>query len=166
MDMARACLRDDSGFGVCLIAQGQEVGTPALPHAVGTVARIADWDMADLGVLQVTVRGGQRFRILAQSADRHGLIHAAVQWVAPEPACAVGEPQQRLLPLLRALVADLGSARMPEPHDYEDAVWVGYRLAETLPIPLAARQQLLELADTAGRLEILLRYLAQFGLSG
>jgi Lon protease-like protein len=85
MAMAKDCLREDSPFGVCLIAQGTEVGVPALPHAVGTSARIAEWDMPQLGVLQVASRGGRRFRILSQQADSQGLIRAQVQWLAEEP---------------------------------------------------------------------------------
>ena len=33
MDMAKACLKDGSPFGVCLILEGGEVGTPATPAA-------------------------------------------------------------------------------------------------------------------------------------
>ena len=45
MDMVTRCMREQSGFGVCLIAAGQEVGEAAVPHPVGTEARIEHWDM-------------------------------------------------------------------------------------------------------------------------
>jgi Lon protease-like protein len=32
MDMAKECLREKRPFGVCLIREGEEVGTPAVPH--------------------------------------------------------------------------------------------------------------------------------------
>ena len=32
MDMAKACLKDGSPFGVCLIREGEEVGAPAVPR--------------------------------------------------------------------------------------------------------------------------------------
>ena len=35
MDMAKACLKEASHFGVCLIREGQEVGAPAVPEEVG-----------------------------------------------------------------------------------------------------------------------------------
>src|SRR3954470_11255789 len=63
MDMAKACLKDSSPFCVCLIVDGKEVGEPATPADVGTLARIATWDMPQLGVLQVVAVGSQRFRI-------------------------------------------------------------------------------------------------------
>jgi hypothetical protein len=52
-----------------------------------------------------------------------------------------------------------------EPHEFDNAVWVGYRLAEILPVPLGAKQKLLELDDSVARLEILQQFLEQRGLS-
>ena len=42
--------------------------------------------------------------------------------------------------------------------------WVGYRLAEILPIPTEARLRLLELDDTISRLEIIHAFLKQHKL--
>jgi Lon protease-like protein len=164
MAMAKDCLREDSPFGVCLIAQGNEVGAPALTHAVGTSARITDWDMPQLGVLQVASRGGRRFRILSRQADAQGLIRAQVQWLAEEPKQPLPAERAGLLPLLRTIAEEAGEARIPQPHVFDDAVWVGYRFAEVLPIPLAARQKLLELDDSLIRLEIIQTYLQQKGV--
>jgi uncharacterized protein len=164
MDMARECMRDDTPFGVCLIAEGAEVGVPAVPHSVGTTARIAQWDMKDLGVLQVIVRGGQRFRILSHHRDRQGLVRAKVEWLAQESPSAVPPALDKLVTLLQAMVDEVGTDRVPEPHNFDDAVWVGHRYAELLPIPLIARQKLLELDDALSRLEIVFQYLGQHGL--
>ena len=38
MDMTRECLKAEQPFGVCLIKDGKEVGTPANPEPVGTLA--------------------------------------------------------------------------------------------------------------------------------
>jgi Lon protease-like protein len=64
MEMAKACLRDGTPFGVCLIRDGAEVGAAATPMEVGTLAKIESWDMPQLGVLQVSALGERRFRIL------------------------------------------------------------------------------------------------------
>lgn len=165
MSMAAECLREDKPFGVCLIAQGREVGQPAQPHAVGALARIVDWDMQQLGVLHVTTRGASRFRIVDSALDREGLRRARVEAIADEPPQPVPEAQQSLLTLLREIVAEVGAERIPEPHDYANAVWTGYRYCEVLPIPLAARQKLLELDDTISRLEIIQQFLQQRGLA-
>ena len=51
LDMAARCMRANAPFGVCLIREGGEVGEPALPHDIGAMARIVDWDMAQPGLL-------------------------------------------------------------------------------------------------------------------
>lgn len=45
LEMAKACLRDGTPFGVCRIREGVEVGAPATPDSVGCLARIVHWDM-------------------------------------------------------------------------------------------------------------------------
>jgi hypothetical protein len=161
MDMAKACIAEDAPFGVCLIAQGSEVGAPAEPHPVGTLARIARWDMEQLGVLQVVVHGGERFRIQRHWAEPSGLLRAEVELLAEPPPHLLPDEADVLVPLLRAVVADLGAAGPPEPHRYDDAGWVANRYCEVLPIPNQARQMLLELGDPLSALTIIRQYLAQ-----
>ena len=38
LDLIRDCTRSSSGFGVCLILEGSEVGAPAVPAALGCEA--------------------------------------------------------------------------------------------------------------------------------
>ncbi len=46
-----------------------------------------------------------------------------------------------------------------------DAAWVGYRLAEVLPLEAAAKQELLEMEDAPARFQRLRRFLAEQGLA-
>ena len=82
--MVQMCLDGDSMFGVVLIKSGSEVGEPAEPHSVGTVARIEDVNRADDGRMLLRVKGVERFairRITQQlpyiEADVHMLDDAA-----------------------------------------------------------------------------------------
>jgi hypothetical protein len=84
MDMAKACLREGAPFGVCLIREGREVGAPATPFDVGTLATIEAWDMQQLGMLQIVARGGQRFRILERRVQPDGLLRASVEILADD----------------------------------------------------------------------------------
>ena len=61
--MVKVCLEGDSMFGVVLIKSGSEVGEPAEPHRVGTVARIEDVKRMDDGRMLLAVRGVERFAI-------------------------------------------------------------------------------------------------------
>lgn len=161
LDMAAECLRRKTPFGVCLIASGKEVGEPATPHAVGTLAHILDADMAQLGILVVKVQGGRRFRIVQHAAQPDGLLRATVELVDESGGREIPPTLTGLLPLLKTIVSDVGPDRMPEPHAFDDAAWVGYRLAEILPVQSLAKQRLLELDDPVSRLEIIHTYLAQ-----
>jgi len=164
MDMAKVCIRDGLPFGVCLIDKGGEVGAPAQPFSVGTLARIAGWDMPRLGVLDVATRGETRFRIRHRRVEASGLQRGDLETLAEPLLQPVPEQYARLVPLLRVIVADLGAAAPPEPHRFFDATWVGYRYSEVLPIPNAARQKLLELDDSVARLEIIYRFLERKNL--
>jgi len=158
------CFKRESTFGICLIAEGAETGAPAQPHKVGTQARIVAWDMIQPGILNITVRGEARFRILSSEADRAGLLQARVEPIAAEAEMPVPAALATLVPLLEAMVADAGAERLPPPHRFDDAAWVGYRFSELLPIPAIARQKLLELEDPASRLEIVFKFLSQRNL--
>lgn len=164
LDMIGACMKANSSFGVCLIQEGEEVGTPAVPHRFGTEARIVDWDMSEPGILGLSVRGGRRFRLLEELVSSDGLITGIVQWVEEPPPEPVSAEHELILPLLRMILADAGKTRIPLPHALNDAAWVGYRYAELLPIPALARQRLLELEDSDLRLAIIEEFLQQRGL--
>ena len=165
LDMAAVCMKNGTPFGVCLIASGKEVvekaGQKAVPHKVGTLAHIASGDMPQLGILMLEVRGGRRFRIVSQDTRPDGLLCATVDLLDEPVRQAVPQAQQGLLPLLQKVAGDLGPEKMPEPHAFDDAAWVGYRLTEVVPVQALAKQKLLELEDPLSRLEILHTYLAQ-----
>jgi hypothetical protein len=167
MDMTRECLKHDQPFGVCLIREGAEVGTPAKPEGVGCLAYITHWDMQQLGLLQLRTRGGRRFRVLDSSVAGQGLLRARVELLPDETDADVPALFTALTDLLRLVVADKKSeAVFAEPHAFGSASWVGYRLSEILPVPLPAKQKLLELDGALTRLEILYRFLEQRGLVG
>lgn len=165
LDMAAACMKDGTPFGVCLIASGKDVwqkeAQKAVPHPVGTLAHIVSGDMPQLGILMLEVRGGRRFRIATQQTRSDGLLCATVDLLDEPARQDVPPAQQGLLPLLQKVAGDLGPEKMPEPHAFDDAAWVGYRLTEVMPVQPLAKQKLLELEDPLSRLEILHTYLAQ-----
>jgi len=164
--MAAACMKKQTPFGVCLIDSGKEVGETAKPHPVGTLARIGDWEMEQLGILQITALGGRRFRIIDSHIGPGNLLAGTVELLPEIPTVPLPQERERLLPLLQRIVSDLGPERIPHPHRYDDAEWVGYRITEVLPIQNLAKQKLLELDDPLVRLEILEKYLSQRKLIG
>lgn len=165
MDMTRDCMKRGEPFGVCLIREGSEVGAPAVPEATGCLAKILEGDMQQQGILNIKTRGGQRFRILERHTGAQGLISAKIELIPAEKSVAVPEEFASCARLLEMVVADQGKPVFAEPHAFDDASWVGYRLAEILPVPLIAKQKLLELTDSLARLSILQRFLESRGLA-
>jgi len=152
MDMAKQCLKDGTAFGVCAIREGAEVGAPAVPAELGTTARIAQWDMPQLGLLEIVALGESRFRILERRVEKSGLQRARVELLDPEADAPIPQSCAACVRLLERLIE--GHAGLLEPpHRLDSASWVSARLAELLPLPLAAKQELLEIADAAARLE-------------
>lgn len=166
LDMAAQCMKAGTPFGISLIANGNEVGAAAEPHPVGTLASIGSWEMEQLGILMITALGGRRFRILETRVGAGNLLEGTVELIAESGPTPLPPERERLLPLLRRVVNDLGNERMPEPHRFDEAEWVGYRITEVLPIQNLAKQKLLELEDPVARLEVLERYLDQRKLLG
>ncbi len=169
LDMVKECLRTNTPFGVCLLAQGAEVATPAggaaVPHPVGTLATIADWDMPQLGILEIVAHGGRRFRIRTHRTLPNQLAVAEVDLLPDPPVTPIPGDYARLVPMLRALLAAL-EAPPPQPHRFYDAAWVADRWAEMLPLPLARRQEILELDDGVARLDAIYRFLEEDGGNG
>ena len=161
LDMAAACMKENKPFGICLIDQGKETGNAASPHQVGTLAEITNWEMEQLGILQITARGLKRFRILEQESGANQSLSAKVEVIPNNGPLPLPTERQRLLPLLHRIIRDIGSERIPEPHALDEAEWVSYRITEVLPIQNLAKQKLLELEDPIARLEILEKFLEQ-----
>lgn len=165
MDMTKRCLQDQSQFGVCLIKEGAEVAAPAVPYSVGTLARIDNWDMPQLGVLNIRAIGVQRFQILDYETQADGLLVAQAIKLPLEPASPLPPEHAPCAAVLQHILAHVGATKFEPPFAFDDGMWVGYRLAEILPIKSSAKQSMLEMNDTLVRLDVLHKFLAQQGLS-
>ena len=155
MDMIKDCLRHETEFGVCMISEGNELGAAPSIHPIGCLARIREWDMPELGILQILVVGGERFRVCERRVTPQGLIMAGIALLEPELPSPVPEEFESLVRLLRAIVENADERYFPRPLRYDDAVWVSFRLAEVLPLPLGRKQQALALEDPLERLALL-----------
>ncbi len=150
VDMTKTCLRDDSAFGVCLIREGQEVGTPASFHATGCLARIDQWDMPHPNLLTLISKCGERFRVTASRVEPNGLILGQIETLpaTPDPDAMDAACRE----VLRQAIERAGSDHVPGRVQLDDPAWVSYRLAEILSISTQEKQQLLELDSDHDRL--------------
>ena len=167
IDMTKACMRDGRPFGVVMITSGDEVATRgATPSFAnfGTLATITDWDMPELGILHVATEGLTRFQVREHRVQRDQLVVADVVDIPNEPRVPLPDDAQPLARLLELVAARVGQQNFPSAHDYGDASWVGYRLAECLPLPLTIKQSMLEINDAGVRLSVLRKFLQQQGV--
>ena len=145
----------DGCFGITLIRRGLEVGGPAEPFEVGTVARVVEAERQADGRLKLLVRGEQRFRLRAVRFHRDGYLVGDAELLVERPE----DPKQ--LAALAAAVRDLyldylrGLAEVV-PFDGkflpEDPGALAHWVAATLPIDPLEKQRLLELDWASQRL--------------
>lgn len=175
VDMVRECMKREVGFGVVLIKSGSEVGAAAEPETVGCLATIARWDMEKLGLLLLHTEGGQRFRILQTRELPDHRLEARVAMIAADKAVHVSTMHVRCAKALKLVIDNLNTKGQAEqgiefvspfgtPLQFDDAGWVANRWCEILPIPLKARQKLLELDDAQSRLAVVDQYLQQHNI--
>ncbi len=153
LDMVSRCLRDESGFGVALIREGDEVGQAAEVYDVGTLGEISYWEQRKDGLLGITVTGKQRFRILESTVEPNQLRVAEVELLPNPEVVALPEKYQHLVRLLERMLGELGHPYITLETDFSNAEWVGARLTELLPLELEQKQRLLQEEAALQRLE-------------
>ncbi len=152
--MVRYCMRERCPFGVLLIRAGTEVGTGGTGEtsAIGTTARIIDFDALPDGLLGITCIGERKFTVAKHWQQDDGLHVGDVEFAAPEEPTDLPLEYDHLGELLRKVLPELGELYAAVSKQFSDASWVGYRLAEILPIALSEKQYCLELDDPVARL--------------
>jgi uncharacterized protein len=163
------CQRHQQPLGILCLKRGwsgsphgerielEEVGTLALVRSVETVAP---------DQIKAHCVGGQRFRYHRVARNAQSLWQAHdVQTLADDPVLKPRECFKDAMIALARTVAGL-DIRHPgqfptEDRRFTELGWVANRWSELLPIPLAARQELMALTDPVSRLEIINTFLRQ-----
>jgi len=155
-DMVRRCMRTQEPFGVVMIQEGDEAGVVATTATVGCTARIVDFHTLHDGLLGISCVGERKFRVLRVWRADDGLNMGEVAWLPVEPELPVPAECERLASTLRRALEELAEHYENVARKFDDAAWIGARIAELLPIELADKQALLELDDPIERLRSLL----------
>ena len=163
LDLVRDCARTGGAFGVCLILHGREAGEAAVPAAIGTLAHIVDFYTEPDGLLGICVTGGRRFHVHSSRVRDNGLAHGEIDLLPEDAAVSIPPQYQLLATILERLLEKTKHEHGKAPREnFDDAAWVGYRLAEALPFDNRERQHLLQLGDPLERLGQLMNYLPRF----
>ncbi len=152
LDMISQCMRNDLGFGICLIKDGSEVGNAPQIYDMGTLVDISYFQQLKDGCLGITARGERRFRILSCETQADQLMTAEVELIPRLERHPLPDEYQDLVAMLSDILNELGHPFTNLPKHYDNATWVSARLAELLPIGLKEKQLMLEMNDPIQRL--------------
>ena len=162
--MVQDCLDTDSKFGIVLIKEGQEVGGNAVPHKVGTLARITKIRKLPQNRLYLTAVGETRFNIIELIQDK-AYLEGLVEIHNPPPAedieeQSLKEARTAAFRHLKAIVSMNGGwvkkAQTPLPTDRDQ---LSFFLAQLIQGSNKVRQTILEEASIKKRIEIALFHL-------
>lgn len=172
LDLAATCLRERRPFGVVALRKGHEVrqgDDTTVLEEIGVVAELLEVDSAQPGILHLRCRGTQRFRIVSTRQQPDGLWVGMVEMLPDDEVLAPVETMHETVRGLANAIASLkgkGVEPFEEPYRFDSAGWVANRWCEILPIPLAAKQKLMELPDARVRLGLVDEYLRGKGVVG
>lgn len=155
--MLEEVLRGPRFFGTALIAEGREVGGPAVPHPVGVEVMIARAWPAEAGSWRVIGIGRHRFRILGPvSQEPYPSVeadYAGLKETDDAPAELVGRVRELFSEQLR-LLAQLVTPMAATMEIPAQASRLSYMVAAHLGVDLTVRQRLLEIVTARERLQI------------
>ncbi len=152
LDMVSECLRLDSGFGICLIREGEEAGEAAEFFPMGTYVKVIDWDRMDDGLLGITVKGEQRFKVIQYDVQKNNLCLGDIVWLDEDDEL-LPDSYQSFSDLLKEIGNRYELPFVTESERFEEGNWVSDRLAELLPFELSAKQELLEMDNALNRFD-------------
>ena len=143
----------DSCFGVVLIKEGKEVGAPATPYEVGTVAQVIKREGTPDGRIILLAEGQERFRSLNIVQQRPYLI-ARVEFLSfEEPSISQSAMQVREKYIDYArLLAGMSNEWMKEVKVPDEATELSYLVAHSLDVNPLVKQGLLEMLSVEERL--------------
>ena len=146
--LVQHCLEGDRTLGIVLIRSGSEVGAPAIPFEVGTLARIIRTDAQQDGKISLAVLGESRFRIRSFVEGRPYLV-GNVELLADEETDVSFDLIEQLRRQFANYVGTLrqlahrpaGTVKMPD-----GFLELSYAVASSLQIPRQEQQALLEVS--------------------
>lgn len=158
IDLIRTCLRNDTGFGICLIKTGSEVGGSPEPHLIGTACRILSVQTHADQTMDIVIEGRRRFRVRRIDEESFPYLVGRVETLQEDDpdednrrdalALKVRELMETLIEqALQHANMQVTSVKLPQ-----EPIALSFVVAEFLQIPPMQLQYLLETTETAERL--------------
>ena len=165
--LTRDCLKSGMEFGVVLIERGSEIGGGDTRFGVGTVARITEATEFPDGRWAVLTTGGRRIRIATWLPDDPyplALVESLPEPRLDERGTLLLDDAARAVRRALALKAELGEPAASTSFTLdEDPDIAAYQLAALAPLGPVDQQRLLETADPAERLRLVVVLASDLG---
>ena len=158
--MINTCLAQDKPFGVVLIYSGSEVEGAAIPHPVGTLARIANWEWLPDGRMNILTVGDRRFRIIDYAKPELPYLEGLIEYWDDEPGdhhdlpALIDNVSHSFVDYLTLIMSladqalPISQLQLPDEPDM-----LSYHIASNLQIEANERQELLEEPSAVARLQ-------------
>lgn len=165
LDMIRKCLRDGTGFGVVSLMGGAETHSPGEKIQLakyGTLVTIDKVDASVSNLIKITVKGAQRFELLAFEQQKNSLWTGEIKLLPADPVVEIPDDLKACADALAELISSLDEKEIPEeqlpfskPYRLMDCGWVSNRWCELFPLDPTVKIQLLALDSPLLRLELI-----------
>ena len=152
--MIKKCVTNSTPFGVVLIKRGNEVGNTAIPHDIGTSARIDNIETLSDGLMNISTHGENRFAITG-NLERIPYPQSTVLYIdkfeeIDHDLC--NEIAERFKEYIKLAASGNGEwinkVTLPR---YQSKL--SYKIGHLLPIPANQKQLLLEIPTESERLQ-------------
>ncbi len=156
--MISECIETGSGFGVVLIKEGREVGAPAVPFDVGTMAEIVESERFPDGRYNLKTIGAKPFRLI-RVTQLNPYMRGEIEPLEYERSATssleslMGSVRERFLVHLEVLAEIYGAALPSLDLSTEDPELLSYLVANILAVRMPEKQMLLEEASVTERLK-------------
>jgi len=163
--MINRCIEESSLFGIVLIPPGTSTESESTIQRTGVTARVIQSERLEDGRLNIMAAGTMRFRILKFTGNKPCWT-ADVEFF--EDDHEVGEELQdsfedvvRLYRDVHRIASEMRGTEVAEIQIPDSPVLLSYMVSYVLDIATSAKQELLEMTSTTGRLKSLAAHLEE-----
>jgi len=148
-------MRNNHGFVVILISAGKEVGDTPETYSIGTYVEIVDWEMLENGLFGITIEAKHRVRVTNPCAQDDGLMTGEIKTLPVSDEADIDSNIQitDLVDTLKQLEQHPYIEKQAMNVDYTSTQDVCHKLSQLLPVDPLIKQSLLEINNTAEKVD-------------
>ena len=153
--LIKTCMRNNHGFVVILISAGKEVGDTPETYSIGTYVEIVDWEMLENGLFGITIEAKHRVRVTNPCAQDDGLMTVEIETLPVSDEADIDSNIQitDLVDTLKQLEQHPYIEKQAMNVDYTSTQDVCHKLSQLLPVDPLIKQSLLEINNTAEKVD-------------